>query len=1352
MKKKIAIISSIVLSALTVGTLTPLVFSQTNSTSESVKLTNGKSQGRTIYVDAAGSSEVDGTNASAPTTFAHAHQNALPGDTILLNSGIYKYKDSDRQQLGVRPVGATSSTPVVTGTYDNYITIMPNPQTSGRVVFDFSGMVTADANRGIQIYSDYWYIKDIEVYGAGDNGIYIAGSHNIVENCLLYGNRDTGLQIGRAYSDDSTVDSWPTCNLVKNCTSFANYDYTTFGENADGFAAKLTVGYGNIFDGCIAFRNSDDGWDLFAKVDSGDIGTIIIYNSVSFENGFLPFKHFKEGQDMTKPADQLEQTYDTLNGDGIGFKLGGSTMKGNVIVENSMAFDNKLHGVGDNSNPGVLQVSNFTAFNNCAGINTDGTISSIRGLEGIQNKSNNIDLARSVASYNSYYGILSYVNNQPFGKTDPKENYSTANDSSYNKDAFRGSTAYSIFNTEFNEGEKYVAFTGWEDASSYRTATEDLAFSGGVDFTRGLKDSDFKELAPINTNINIKLDNIQYSSDYEGHMENGEFIKGTLQNESFRDELYNTINSVHENYRNTDHSVNMHDHLALSDSASDLKTYANGKPVGSTLNKSSWNDYDHYDMIDFYNDDYGTLSEAEIAVKSALSICEAITRYDATYQDFRLPKLLHNTDISWKSSNTDVVNIEYSEEYSVSWSAFSWARISVPDQDTEVTLTATATSGKVSESKDIKIIVKGRNQKLGEIISTGVDAIRVNIYGAFVAPRLYPTDNSSITVSELPASLYDLRYTVKYANDGKSKFYTIAKDVEDVASNVYTSVPGVYEITATATLNSNGESQTSYTYRVYVVDPDCDIDFVEDASVTLSQDGFVVSGNLSNIEGDVVATWSTTPLTLNSAADIIARDDAQYCKISTDSIVAQFNADNRTVTSGDTQYYLYYAVVNANRSNASKNPVYSSKVDVVTIDSEEEFYSMAKTGKIDSKSLSVSTIYSLTRDLDFKNKEYTIGADIQTFTGLFRGNNHTISNISIDETDNTSKVKSVNIISKVSNGTIMDVKFDNISIIGDSATAKQVGIIGELQGGYVYNVHGTRINTYGKEAIGGIIGQVTGGINYVANCSLVNPYDDYYGLVEINDDGDAYFAKPATATQADGREYYNSTLDYKIHATNKYAGGIIGNAQMNNDQSVFKLYVHDCYVNAVIGDGNDAGGNTGLLISRIKNDNVVYHTEVYNNFVKGLVIAKGQYNAGIIGDLDNGSGTVVVKGNISEVDFLYNGLFYNALTNMPKGINYAHKNSNSIIGRPVTNPLGSYETGSNYGLWGEYYPKIVNSASMIYDLWNDEANTPYTINENICSTIGFDMTNTWKFVDGIYDADTKTWTVRPSIILKAISE
>ena len=36
-------------------------------------------------------------------------------------------------------------------------------------------------------------------------------------------------------------------------------------EDADGFAAKLTVGDGNVFDGCISYNNADDGWDFFAK-------------------------------------------------------------------------------------------------------------------------------------------------------------------------------------------------------------------------------------------------------------------------------------------------------------------------------------------------------------------------------------------------------------------------------------------------------------------------------------------------------------------------------------------------------------------------------------------------------------------------------------------------------------------------------------------------------------------------------------------------------------------------------------------------------------------------------------------------------------------------------------------------------------------------------------------------------------------------------------------------------------------------------------------------------------------------------------------------------------------------------
>ncbi|UKI49487.1 MAG: hypothetical protein L6U99_12615 [Clostridium sp.] len=41
-----------------------------------------------------------------------------------------------------------------------------------------------------------------------------------------------------------TIETWPANNLILNCTPFNNSDAT--GENADGFAAKLTCG-NNIF-------------------------------------------------------------------------------------------------------------------------------------------------------------------------------------------------------------------------------------------------------------------------------------------------------------------------------------------------------------------------------------------------------------------------------------------------------------------------------------------------------------------------------------------------------------------------------------------------------------------------------------------------------------------------------------------------------------------------------------------------------------------------------------------------------------------------------------------------------------------------------------------------------------------------------------------------------------------------------------------------------------------------------------------------------------------------------------------------------------------------------------------------
>ena len=1232
-----------------------------------------KVEGPVLYVSP--TADLDGGEGTKekPYEFTQACKKATPNTTILLAAGTYDY--GYRLEIG-KDIASDAETE--TGRPGNYITVKPETE-DARVVFDFSKMRFDSNNRGIQIYSNFWHFYGIEITGAGDNGMYVAGSHNIIENCQFYNNRDTGLQLGRAYNTDNTIDYWPSYNLIKNCTSFDNYDAETYGENADGYAAKLTVGYGNVFDGCIAFRNSDDGWDLFAKVDSGDIGTVILYNCVSFENGFLSYKN--DNQEDSKFG-----TYDTLNGDGIGFKLGGSVMKGNVIVENCLAFNNKLHGVGDNSNPGVISVKNFTAFNNCANVDAEGKVTATRGLPDIANKSNNIDLARSTNSYNNYYGIVSYINNQ--------ENFSVTGDSEYNKDAFRGSTAYSIFNTGYNNGEVYKAFTGYEDASSWHSESTDTEYSGGTTY-RGMSDSVFADLSPINAVCDDRAS------------------------------LTNLL-SIHTTYRNSDKSVNMGNKIKIVDE--NLLKYADGKPIGAQLSKSSYSEYTHYSLYTFetgkdYNDD-------ELRILSAYSVTEVIANKEAVFQNFILPKQIAKADIFWESSNKDVIEIDTNEIVSLSDSVFCTALVHVPATDTKVTLTATISSGNVKTQKQIEVTVKSRSQNLGELVSNAPSAIRVNLYGTYVEPSVHALDASAITISEFPLSLYDLTNTYKYATDRNSKFYNI--------DGVYTSVAGVYEVTATATLKSDPSVKSSLVYRVYVVDPDSSIDFTGEADITLSSSGFDVTGSLSNIEGSVIAITSPTELTtLKTAQDLLAhtgadgKSDVQEVKIVTDTIVASFTADNSSLVEGDTQYYIYYAVVNGNKSaKTNNNTVYTKQIKVSNVTTKDDFYNLARFGKLGTESDTQTTIYSLTQDLDFTGYEWNPAESVSskpvtTFSGLFKGNNHTISNISIDSEN--AGPKSLNIFYKLSNGTIMDVKFSDITLTGDTANSKQVGIVGEMQGGYLHNIYATKINASGKESVGGIVGQITGGDNHITRCVFVNP-------IPATLTTEALLEK---STTEDILTLVNSSNQYQITVANKYAGGIIGNAQMNSDQKSLGLYISECYASGIIGDGKDAAGNMGLILGRCKNDNDAYQVVIDSCVAYGLLVSKGQYTAGIVGDFDNALGHVTIQNCLAEPSFIYQMLYLNAAEALKENLdaqNYAHKNSNPIVGRAVaTANDGEYITKNNIGSWTEYYTLYVDSVSLVFDLSDtEEGLVIYTLTQGLAeSRLGFDFEKVWNFTDGV---------------------
>ena len=1216
-----------------------------------------------VYVSQTGTG--DGTSASNPTSFATAYLNAKPGQTIVLDGGVYTF--NARQELKV------------SGYPGAYITVMPKNDNE-RVVFDFSSMAFNGSNRGVQIYGDYWHFYGIEITGAGDNGMYVAGSHNIIENCMFYGNADTGLQLGRGYNNENTLDLWPSYNLIKNCTSFANIDVPTFGENADGFAAKLTVGYGNVFDGCMAFRNSDDGWDLFAKVDSGNIGTITLYNCVSFENGYMPYL-------VDRKKDGVEfKSYNTLNGDGIGFKLGGSVMNGDVIMNNCLAFNNKLHGFGDNSNPGVISLTNCTAFNNCAGLEsigtvdnqeTDGHISATRGITDETNKSHNIDLARSSASYNNYYGVLSYTNNE--------SSYKPTGESTYNEDSFKGATAYSIFNTEYSSGPVYRYFTAAEDASIYRTDSEDVAFSNGTKSTDIVSDDDFIDLSPINALCNSN---------------------------SYSDVSHLGL-SINTQYRNNDGSINMHGKVQLSASSA-LNTFADGEAVGATLNKLSYSEYPHPDFYTFENADVNTVDE-KIAIYSAYASCQPITSTFATYQDFDLPKLVYGCDITWESSNTDVIAIDPNEETTVSGSFTSKAKVLVPDSAVDVVLTATITNGAYSATREFTIHVQGRNQELGQLTSTADSVIRVEKYGSYAEPRVYALDSSSVTNSELPASLYTLTTTYKYAVSGNAKFYTV--------DGVYTSIPGVYRVTVTATSTKDSSVKSSYTYSVYVVDLDCDIDFVGTPTVSLTSSGVQLEGSLSNIEGNVAALVSTTELTGVDYNYLLNNENTQYAHITTDTIVAKFDADNLNVTANATQYYVYYVVMNGNKSNTT-NAVSSFSVATKSIESTDQFYQIARTGKLDSESTANSTtIYLLTNDLDFSvfYWDLTKTSSLSGFKSLFNGNGHTISNLNIETKDKdgnsidiSKNKKVVNVFYQLTGGTIMNFKLNEFSINDTTDTATQIGLVGELKGGYIYKIQASNVSLHSYDSAGTFVGKASDGISYISECQLINPIPDDY-----------------------------QDNQYVISTTNKYGGGIIGNIQANSDSALVHVYVDNCAVIANIGDGLDAGGNFGGIIGRIKNEDSRYVVSATQCYYHGTIIAKGQYNAGIIGDLESGAGAITVSKNYSDVIFVYNGTYLDAWAYRQEGGDqeYAHKNSNPIIGRATLSTGSITSDMSNVGTWADYYcvtGNIMTTKSIVFDLTDEDADEVFVLTKAYCTNMfKFDFDTVWEYDETTHQLSLK---------------
>ena len=344
------------------GNLAATTFGTTSATLTGLNLSAGSTVLTVKATDAAGNV----SSASASLTVSAP----ISGDLIVApagtDSGAGTLSDPMSLSAAVGKIAAGNAILLRAGTYSLSAPVViarTNSGSSGslkklwaygdgKVVLDFSAEPynssdTSQNGRGIELEGSYWHLKGFEVYKAADNGVFVAGSYNIVESVVLHANRDSGLQLSR-YGSSASQSEWPSYNQILNCESYDSYDPAT-GENADGFAAKLTCGPGNVFRGCVSHHNIDDGWDLYTKSDTGAISPVTIDQCISHHNGTLT--------DGTSSS----------NGDRNGFKLGGEKIAVTHVVTRSIAYANGKNGFTWNSNPGAIQVSNCLAWDNVEG-------------------------------------------------------------------------------------------------------------------------------------------------------------------------------------------------------------------------------------------------------------------------------------------------------------------------------------------------------------------------------------------------------------------------------------------------------------------------------------------------------------------------------------------------------------------------------------------------------------------------------------------------------------------------------------------------------------------------------------------------------------------------------------------------------------------------------------------------------------------------------------------------------------------------------------------------------------------------------------------------------------------------
>jgi len=310
-----------------------------------------------FFVAPDGRDDAPGTIEKPFATLRQAQQAAAPGDTVFLRGGVYRVQEPQIAQR--RAIFAYVIVLDKSGERDKRITYCAYQEE--KPVFDFSAVKP----QGLRVYAfsvtgSWLHLRGIEVTGVQvtikghtqsicfENN----GSNNLFERLSMHDNQAIGIYHVRG-SD----------NLFLNCDAWNNWDYTSEdgrGGNVDGFGCHSTKGStGNVFRGCRAWFNSDDGFDLINAQEA-----VTIENCWAFHNGYSP-------------------KFERL-ADGNGFKAGGYGLRPdparlpNPIPRHTIRFcvavGNKANGFYANHHLGGNDWFNNTAYHNGTDFNMLGRV------------------------------------------------------------------------------------------------------------------------------------------------------------------------------------------------------------------------------------------------------------------------------------------------------------------------------------------------------------------------------------------------------------------------------------------------------------------------------------------------------------------------------------------------------------------------------------------------------------------------------------------------------------------------------------------------------------------------------------------------------------------------------------------------------------------------------------------------------------------------------------------------------------------------------------------------------------------------------------------------------------------